>query len=317
MPIPQWCLDNPGTILGTRTQVCDISSWTYKTYRQQNGQSTVTGEASLTVINYAYSSTKAPNWIHQFEVAATEASWGAARNASVSADASASGDCKPDSQGSSFSRGRLFPAATWRQGEAGFQTTATARGAIGKCETTWKMDITNSGHPTRTTRFARDHIRCDNATGGRWRTVGCVVPWYAPTLTYSRSDYPGLASHVDRAQKSGLPGATAEAPLIRTTDAAVINTNRTRACGDAPSLTGLSCDEYPFATTRQGLSNGGERRTFDGCSFTGLPTQTGSKGVSVCMIPVRDQNAQGGLNSAFYTQQRVLDGDRFTVKIVG
>lgn len=156
-------------------------------------------------------------------------------------------------------------------------------------------------------------IRCDNATAGTTST-GCVVPWYAAAVIYTRSSYPSLASHVERAQASGLPGATFAAPLTRTTNQAVQDTNRNLACGDAPSISGLSCDEYPPAVGYQGLSAGGTRRTVTGCNF-GLPSGTGPAGVSVCMITATENNAQGGIHTQFFRSWRVLDGDPFRVLI--
>ena len=49
---------------------------------------------------------------------------------------------------------------------------------------------------------------------------------------------PELADHVTKAQASGLPSR-----LTRTEDQTVIDSNRTKACGSAPSVPGKSCDE--------------------------------------------------------------------------
>lgn len=141
-----------------------------------------------------------------------------------------------------------------------------------------------------------NEFRCDNATAAR-ATVGCVVPWYASELVYSSTSYPSLASHVKRAQAFGLPGATFENPLTRTEDATIVKTNRDLACGDAPCIWRMSCDEYPIARSREGLSSGGTRRTFDGCQMAGVPSGTGPTGVSVCMITDTENHAQGGLNT--------------------
>ncbi|GHH29554.1 hypothetical protein GCM10018780_87760 [Streptomyces lanatus] len=143
-----------------------------------------------------------------------------------------------------------------------------------------------------------------------------MVPWYASAVYYSRAANPELASHVSRAQASGLPGATFEAPLTRTTDPAVNQDNRDKACGDAPSVTGKSCDEYPVASSYQGLSAGGTRRTFDGCGFPGIPAGQGPTGVSVCMINATENSSQGGLHSAMYRSERVLDKDPFRVEVI-
>ncbi len=151
--------------------------------------------------------------------------------------------------------------------------------------------------------------------GSRSALRRSVIPWYASELLYSKTSYPGLASHVARAQGSGLPGASFASPLTRTEDATVIDTNRRLACGDAPSISGMSCDEYLIARSREGLSSGGTRRTFDGCQMTGVPSGTGPKGVSACMITATENNAQGGLNTQFFRAERVLDGDPFRVTV--
>ena len=162
-------------------------------------------------------------------------------------------------------------------------------------------------------------IRCDNAAGGYLHNPvrpGCVVPWYAASVVYSQSRYPSLSSHVSRAQASGLPGRSYLDPLYRSTDPQDESTNRSLACGDAPSVPAKSCDEYPLATTYNGLRYGGTRRTFDGSQKINAPTGvTGRTGASACMITATENSAQGGLMSGFYYNFRVLDTDTFLVEI--
>lgn len=312
VPIPEWCIDHAYEgVFGIRTAACEITGLTYTTYRTVNGTTTVTGEALMNVINYTYSATDLPTWAHQIELSAYTGSWGDALNATLSATPVSSGDCVTDSY--SFPAKPLAPVGSWIQGESYFNTTATAPGAIGNCTTTWNLLFTNAPYTPAGIGYDMSEIRCDNATAGN-ASVGCVVPWYASALIYSQSSYPDLASHVSRAQASGLPGATFEAPLTRTTNDTIINQNRAMACGDAPSITGKSCDEYPIARSYEGLTSGGTRRTFDDCSFD-LPRATGPTGVSVCMITATENNAQGGLNTQFFRRERVLDGDPFRVLI--
>jgi hypothetical protein len=208
----------------------------------------------------------------------------------------------------------LLPLNSWRAGEAFFDTTATAAGAKGTCATYWYLTFTNGTYSPAVVDYQLNQFRCDNDTAGR-AAVGCVVPWYASELVYSKASYPSLASHVERAQASGLPGATFDKPLTRTTDPAIIKKNRDPACGDAPSVWQMSCDEYPIATSRNGLSAGGTRRAFDGCQMPHVSSGTGSSGVSVCMITAAENSAQGGLNTQFFRRERVLDGDPFRVTV--
>lgn len=318
VPLPQdLCLQSAeenGRTYGRRTQACQAKGLTYTTRTRVNGTTKVTGQAQILVLNYAYSVTDQPVWGHQIEASMVNG-WGDARKAKLSGIATSAGKCTTEDY--SFPSKALEPAQSWIQGEAYFETTATAVGAIGTCQTFWTLTLNNPPYTPDTPNptYGMDDIRCDNDTGGRWRTIGCVVPWYASALYYSTSLIPQIASHVSRAQQSGLPGATFDAPLTRTKDPAIINANRGPACGDAPSIKDQSCDEYPLATSHQGLSAGGTRRTFDGCSFN-LPRQTGPTGVSVCMVSDTEQNAQGGLNAGFYTRERVLENDPFRVIVV-
>jgi hypothetical protein len=311
--IPTWC--NNGGIWGTRTQACEVFTITYTTYVVTNGVTTVTGQLSLNAWPYSYSSPGLPNWAHQFSVA-SYAGWGDALRASVTGSARASGSCTRSS--SSFPAQPVTPFLTLRSGEAFFNTTATALGAVGFCTTTWDIVFTNPGYnPSNPVSRSLRETRCDNATpaqGARPRRVGCVVYWYASAALYSRSLYPSLTRHVSLAQGSGLPGNSFAAPLTRTTNQTTINTNRTLACGNAPSIPGKSCDEYPLATSNQGLAAGGTLRTFDGCNIN-APRATGPTGASACMITASENNAQGGIMSAFNYDWRVLNGDPFRVLI--
>lgn len=178
-------------------------------------------------------------------------------------------------------------------GGAGFETTVSARGEVGSCTTTWTLNFNTIGYVSESPSFSRDDIRSDNATSGLNPTIGCVVPWYPPEVIYSYASHPTLASHVDRAQESGLPGATLERPLHLNNDPQAIELNRHLACGNAPSIQGLSCDEYPLASTMEGLhTNGGTLRSFDGCQID-APQEEGPVGVSACMINASDNRAQG------------------------
>ncbi|MFD5557662.1 hypothetical protein ACFWIA_27955 [Streptomyces sp. NPDC127068] len=288
-----------------------ISGLTYTTYRTVQGQRQVTGVANLIDIQYSYGDKSLPTWGHQVEVSAY-GGWGDALKASVSGKATKSGECKVTT--SKFPAKKLTPLNSWRLGESFFDTTATRTGAVGKCTTTWTLTLTNPGYNPATVKRPLDDFRCDNAFTGR--VPGCVVPWYPSPLVYSKRAAPQLASHITRAQNSGLPGATLGQPLTRTTSQTTIDRNRDLACPPGETRpAGKSCDEYPLASSRQGMAAGGQRRSFSGCSISGVPTRTGPKGASACMIKVADQNYQGGKNSSFYKTERVMNKDPFRVLI--
>ncbi|MFB7500417.1 hypothetical protein ACFC09_38060 [Streptomyces sp. NPDC056161] len=271
---------------------------------------TVTGEANMLVLNYSYGETGLPTFAHQIETSAYSG-WGDAMKATIDGQATMSGDCKRNS--ASFPAKPLTPVNSWSLGEAFFDTTATNDGDIGTCTTSWYLTFTNAPYVPAVTEYHMSDFRCDNATAGR-AYVGCVVPWYSSALTYSKARTPNLVRHVQLAQGSGLPGATFDAPLTRTTDTYTIGINRLKACpASDPAVEGKSCDEYPVATSRNGMSSGGARRSFDGCDLPNVLQRTGPSGASACMIPEGENNSQGGSNTQFYRAERVLDGDPFRI----
>ncbi|WP_425301671.1 NucA/NucB deoxyribonuclease domain-containing protein [Nocardia farcinica] len=102
--------------------------------------------------------------------------------------------------------------------------------------------------------------------------------------------HPEAVGHVQRAQQSGLPGG-AGSPLHRQASVSERNNNRRVSCprgnavGDARKVPGRSCDEYPFASTREGAASNPNGRPFNPeCHVPDLGAATGPTGYSVCMI---------------------------------
>jgi hypothetical protein len=109
-----------------------------------------------------------------------------------------------------------------------------------------------------------------------------------PTMTYRRSVLPNIAANIAAAQARRKPRV-----LTRITDRRRIAQNRRAACGNVRRRRGFSCDEYPFASTAQG-----------------------GRGASVRLVPVREQNIQGGIISSFYRVNAIGNGDRFRVRVI-
>ena len=317
--MPLWCADSDGgvPVSGARTAACRIWGLLLTTTVITNGVPRLTGELNMNVFDYTYGAVDLPNWGHQIGVA-PYTGWGDALRASVSGTSSVAGDCTVNGA-AIFRPQSLSPLnGVMRQGESYALTTAVAPGAIGYCTTTWNLTFTTPGYPPAGTTSSMSEVSCDNAIGAngfRPARVGCVVPWFPAAKTYFRSTHPTLADHVARAQASGLPGATFANPLNRNVDQATIDTNRRLACGDAPSISGRSCDEYPLASTYQGLAFGGSRRTFTGCNINAPTGVTGPTGASACMIVATENNSQGGLMAAFYYDQRVLGTDPYRILV--
>ena len=55
---------------------------------------------------------------------------------------------------------------------------------------------------------------------------------------------------------------------------------------------GMSCDEYPFASTYEG-----------------------GTGAVIAAVPIKENSSQGGQLSAFYRRNSIQDGDCFEVQI--
>ena len=152
--------------------------------------------------------------------------------------------------------------------------------------------------------------RCDNTIGNR--AAGCVLPGIPGVMGYSQSLNPAFVDHVYKAQLSGLPGRLGTGTYLKKlSNATKVAANGTKACPSSlVRPTGYSCDEYPFRSTYQGASTSGATlaRSFPGCRMPD-PQRTGSTGWSRCFIPTTQNSSAGGLLSAFYSNERMLDGD--------
>jgi RHS repeat-associated protein len=108
-----------------------------------------------------------------------------------------------------------------------------------------------------------------------------------PTVVFSRSRAPGIASTFDAAVADGAPTT-----LNRTQDRALMRANRRDALrGQRAAPAGQSLDEYPFACTIQGGAGG-----------------------CVRAVPRGEQHYQGGVLSSFFQRSGVADGDPFDVR---
>ncbi|HZM75782.1 MAG TPA: hypothetical protein VFC19_08655 [Candidatus Limnocylindrales bacterium] len=134
---------------------------------------------------------------------------------------------------------------------------------------------------------------------------GCVYPNHTSTfrLPASNPDWNEVAVHILLAQVQlplhyGLRGLGR--PLTRITNDSWMKLNRRVACftvvADYPRT---SCDEYPFASTRQGAA-------FQGYDNTSRE-----------VVDNRDNSLAGKETSLFYSNYRILSGDGFWVDTTG
>lgn len=149
--------------------------------------------------------------------------------------------------------------------------------------------------------------RCDNTLPG-FAEGGCVNSDYDLNYyTLSRSDpsVQAVAQHIYDAQHGpsalpdgfGVPGLNK--PLTRTISQTDRQRNHDAACGDfVPIDPNDTCDEYAFESTYQGAYFVGPGR------------------FSVAHVPGDQNSYAGSLLGAFYTTQRIIDGDPFYAYIL-
>jgi hypothetical protein len=127
--------------------------------------------------------------------------------------------------------------------------------------------------------------------------AGCVH-----AHTHDDARFREIAENIREVQASGHYGVRGNVPPLplHRGDSAQIDPNRRAVCGGKvlpPQYKGMSCDEYPFASTQEG--------------GTTLPPIVRD----IAWVPVKEQKSQGGLINKFYVQNRVLVGDEFWVEV--
>lgn len=340
---PDWCFDHAfDGWWGTRTEMCSIADGLVNLWLYQNGVPVrLLGQAQWLEINFAYTSADLDTWAHQIRV---EKYWGTAAGngaATVSGFSTCGGECKQDTD--TGLRPGNFATDVANDGEAYNTSTSSELGEVGLAEGQWEYWLTYAGFPPTNSLYVDlPTVRCDNAIGDNENNsgdpafavaaagAGCVFLGILPVMVYSKTGfYPTLATHIEAAQQSGLPGAYPNgAVLNRITNATDKASNGRTACPAGWARPqGRSCDEYPFRSTKQGASTQtpkGTARTFAPpntawCHMDtawGVPTGvTGPTGWSSCMIDATDNRNGGAALGAFYSSKRVLDGDPYLVWI--
>lgn len=124
-----------------------------------------------------------------------------------------------------------------------------------------------------------------NGGKGIW---GKITPSKYPTIEYSRTKFPFIAENIYQAQKSGAPKVLTK---ISGKQASENRKNSLRGIPASPK--GMSRDEYPFASSKEG-----------------------GKGARVMDVPISEQHSQGGTMRAFYNKNNIKDGDKFRVRVI-
>ncbi|WP_209314525.1 hypothetical protein [Streptomyces bohaiensis] len=183
-------------------------------------------------------------------------------------------------------------------------------------------------------------IRCDDRVS-HGSSVGCVVPWFTPTLRVSRAMYGSSADMIEWAQHNltgswGLRGSGQ--PLHRLQNRQQQMSNRAAMCGASkftrdPAVQDDSCDEFPFAGTYESAALNGVDHGQDCAQVTAVRASSSGDlavdwpvvaplgsftGAEKCVrghIP-RDLNTNlGGIYGVFVGQVLLADGDPFWVSV--
>jgi hypothetical protein len=157
-------------------------------------------------------------------------------------------------------------------------------------------------------------IRCDSLFAPN--PYGCVFP-EGPSQRFfvDASLYPIAVEHIVQSQETGAPGH--DIALTRITNSDRIFTNRATACPRGLRPRGMSCDEYPFATTKEGAASDPTRgHTFEWCRVFWLPDASVVPRApwSACVMPEDENSGVGSDMYRFWVDYRVIDGDKFFVE---
>lgn len=312
LPIPDYCAQAGVTnnYLGTRTQACGSFEYVMTVTRTQNGATTVTGTMNFVAVSYIYTDPSQTRFGNQVQFIASSIT-GDATGTVVKASTTCTQSCN---QFSNNFQPQVMISGESKQGESYHDGTAITPGAVGNAFSQWSFEVKAPGVATGSlSTIPSVSVRCDNALPGNTR-AGCVFAGINPGFGFN-STWGGFWTHLKNAQGSGLPGGSYNNTINRTTDPTLIAANRNKACPSKyPRPAGLSCDEYPFASTVQGGASGGGPRTFSGCQVDiGAPNSTGPTGFSVCMIDAYTNSQAGSVLGSLYNQSRVLNGDPFYV----
>jgi hypothetical protein len=350
--LPEWCyghaFDGWWGLRKENCQIADIGIYIFLIADAQPPR--LIGTARALEYDFAYTSDSIDLFAQQIRVVkywgerVGNAEWG-----SIFGFSWCEGDCKP------FSETGIRPGEFRRDvnndGEAYYEPTDVAPGAIGYSHTHWQwwVDIFPA-EPSTPRQVDPPQVRCDNAFADDGNVLGdqtpsgtvtpqdvigagCVFPGYTPVWMLSKSGlYPTVAQHMEAAQNSGLPGKYPDGQVLtRLQDSAQRRQNGDTACPPSPTWVrppDRNCDEYPPRSTYQGaFTQGpdGSARTFAPPDTTwcamdpawNVPTGvTGPTGWSSCMLPPADNSSAGSRLGSFYRGNRVLDRDPFLVQII-
>jgi hypothetical protein len=171
----------------------------------------------------------------------------------------------------------------------------------------WYLEVRHPSTPVEDLSYGGGMpVRCDTAPYFNYGEGGCIHSGFNRTLELSLSDpeveqaaafYRDAQEELPEHPGRPTPGWVSPLkPLTRLVDPAAMDDNRRVACRSGFVLNDPldSCDEYPFAATREGAFFGPFR---------------------VAHVPLAQNTAAGNRLSAFFQAEHVIDADPFFVRI--
>ncbi|REE96658.1 NucA/NucB deoxyribonuclease domain-containing protein [Thermomonospora umbrina] len=325
-PADPWCW-NPNILnkgwRWYRDLACSYETRRVKVIRIVQGRVEVHGWADVKVEDWSRAWSADPSW-YQAQTIQAFRYWGNVGGLTVSGSAFVCRGRNCAVAGGSYPRQRVGQHTT-TLGHFRFKPIALKRGTKAHAKTSIEYVFHKPGYMSSDPVYARPpEVRCDHMLPGNSRP-GCVFHKAMPIMLYSlKGPYAELAKHIRAAQISGLPGAYGRGKALkRLVNPELQKKNRNRACPSRPTRpAGLSCDEYPMASTHQGAFTvdpkarpGVLRRSHRWCRMPKVPYKTGPKGFSVCLINEKHNSNGGGALDDFYVEERVLGNDLFRIWI--
>ncbi|MGW2964407.1 NucA/NucB deoxyribonuclease domain-containing protein [Streptomyces sp. NPDC001220] len=199
----------------------------------------------------------------------------------------------------SFPQGHTLDSAAG--GSVAYKTTVAPKKILAKAKTTYTYTFTKPGYSPGGVSYGSAVYRCDNYYGSsRTNRSGCAIP-EVPTgvsmVGLARIDE-GIRKLRSRGGHYGDPNGGK--PLHWMINKTQENINRTAVCprtapADMRRAGRTSCDEYPFASAKEG--------------GTHLPASQRE----ITWVKVQENKSQSGRITAWRGQTHVMEGDPFYV----
>ncbi|MFG2951923.1 NucA/NucB deoxyribonuclease domain-containing protein [Streptomyces adustus] len=260
-----------------------------------DGDPVIEGTADFSVKHQMTLKAGSANWSEKFTISKATTT-GQGKGVAVGVAAASGGGTKASV---SFPQGHTLDSAAG--GSVAYKTTIAPKKILAKAKTTYTYTFSKAGYTPGRVSYGSAVYRCDNYYGStRTNRSGCAIP-EVPTgvsmVGLARIDE-GIRKLRSRGGHYGDPNGGK--PLHWMINKTQEKANRTAVCprtapSDMRRVGRTSCDEYPFASTKEG--------------GTHLPA--GQR--EITWVKVQENKSQGGRITAWRGQMHVMDGDPFYV----